>query len=33
MDQDVVRKNNRRELFFWAIFIFGIISLAVLVWH
>jgi hypothetical protein len=33
MDQDAVRENNRRELFFWVIFIFGIISLAVLVWH
>jgi hypothetical protein len=33
MDQDAVRKNNRRELFFWVIFIVGIVALAVLVWR
>jgi hypothetical protein len=33
MDQDAVRKNTRRELFFWVIFIVGIITLAVLIWR
>jgi hypothetical protein len=27
------RKQNRRELAFWAIFIVGIIALAIFVWH
>jgi hypothetical protein len=29
LDQDAVRKNAQRELFFWIIFIVGIIALAV----
>jgi heme/copper-type cytochrome/quinol oxidase subunit 2 len=33
MDQDAAQKNSQRELFFWVIFIVGIIALAVLVWH
>jgi hypothetical protein len=33
VDQDAARKNGRRELFFWVIFIVGIIALAVLVWR
>ena len=33
MDQEAVRKTDRQELFFWVIFIVGIISLAVLIWR
>jgi len=33
MDDKAEGKNNRRELFFWAIFIIGIVGLAVLLWR
>ena len=33
MDDDAKNKQGRRELAFWAIFIAGVIALAVLVWR